>query len=231
MPAPLGLVVNGTIGLVSSRQLLAAQGKYFVVTNPTNGTGIVAAVVTSASATANGLFLVRNTNLIGGANIQLDYLKLMLSGTAPTATTVMNFDMWSETGLVVGTGNVATRTPVQINQAAGFTQNTGAIVQSFAAGQITIPAAVGTRQFVGRSQLPTSLGITGDVYTVLFGSDTPALGSTAGTAVRATQAANLVAQAVPMIIPPQTSGWINMWWLTQATNAGTFEFELAYAEL
>ncbi len=225
------VVLNGQIGLLSSRQMLAAAGKYFVVTNPTPGTGIVAATVTGFSATANGLFLIRNTNTVGGASLYLDYLKLMLSGTAPTATTVMNFDMWSETGLVVGTGNVATRTPVQINQGAGNTQTTGAIVQSFAAGQITIPAAAGTRALVGRTQLPTSLGITGDVYTVLFGSDTPALSTTAGTAIRSAQPANLVAQAPPLVIPPQTSAWINNYWLTQATNGGTFEFELGYSEL
>lgn len=226
--ANTSFLLNGVVGMMSSRQMLAANGNYFVVTNPTVGTGILSAVVTAASATANGLFLVQNNNPIGGKTIYWDYLSLIMSGTAPTATTVMRFDMWNEIGIVTGTTAVATRTPVNLGAA---TYTTGALVQSFAAGQITIPAAVGPRRLLGTAAIPTSLGVTGDNYVVQFGADgTPGNGSVSG-AVRATQPARLVTETVPVIVPPQSTSWINMWWLTQATNAGTFEFEFAFAEI
>jgi len=33
------------------------------------------------------------------------------------------------------------------------------------------------------------------------------------------------------VIAPQTSAWINMWWVTQAANVPSYEFCLTYAEL
>lgn len=226
--ANTAFVLNGNVGLLSSRDMLAGNGNYFVVTNPTPGTGIVAATVTAFSATANGLFVIANQ---GSKTIYLDYLSLIMSGTAPTATTVARFEVFNETGIVTGTGNVATRTPVGVN--TGLSQATGAIVQSFAAGQITIPAAASgaTRRLQSVAALPTSLGITGDNYVVQFGPDALAPSSSALTAVRATAAARLVTQCAPVVIAPQTTSWINMWWLTQATNAATFEFELSYCEI
>ncbi len=226
--ANTAFVLNGNVGLLSSRQMLAGNGSYFAVTNPTIGTGIQAATVTAWSATANGLFLVQNNNAVGGKTIYLDYLSLIMSGTAPTATTVMRFDMWNEVGIVAGTTAVATRTPVCLNAA---TYNTGALVQSFAAGQITIPAAVGARRLLGTAAIPTSLGITGDNYVVQFGADGTPGGNGFSAVVRATDPARLVTNSVPVVIPPQSTSWINMWWLTQATTAPTFEFELTYAEL
>ena len=224
--ANTAFVLNGNVGIVTSRQLIAGNSAYFVVTNPTAGTAITAAAQTGFSATANGLFLIQNT---GQKTIYLDYLSLILTGTAPTATTVMRFEVFNETGLVTGTSNVATRTPVGLN--TGGTQATGAIVQSFSAGQITIPAAVGTRRLQSVIALPTSLGVTGDNYVIQFGADGTPAGAGAITAARATAPARLVASAPPVVIAPNTTSWINNWWLTQATNAASYEFELTFAEL
>jgi len=222
------VVLNGQVGLLSSRDILAGAGKYFVVTNPTPGTAVVAATVTAFSATANGFLLVQNTNPIGGANIYFDYLSLILTGTAPTATTVLRAEVFNETGIVTGTGNVATRTPVNLN--TGGSQSTGAVVQSFAAGQITIPAAVGSRRLQSVTNIPTSLGITGDNYVFAFGTDGNPAGSGQLTAVRATAPARIVTECAPVMVAPQTTSWINLWWLTQATNAASWEFEFGYIE-
>lgn len=226
--ANTSFVLNGNVGMMSSRQMLAANGSYFVVTNPTIGTGILSAVVTAWSATANGLFMVQNTNAPGGKTIYFDYLSLILTGTAPTATTAMKFDFWNEIGLVTGTTAVATRTPVNLNSA---TYNTGAVVQGFNAGQITIPAAVGARRALGTAVCSTSLGVTGDNYVVQFGADGTPSGTAGLTAVRATAPTRIVTNTVPVIVPPGSTSWINMYWLTQATNAGTYEFEFAFAEI
>lgn len=207
--------------------MLAANGKYFVATNPTPGTGIVCGTVTAFSATADGLFTISNSAGSGGPNIQLDYMKLMMSGTAPTATTVMRGAVFVEAGTVTpSAGNVAV---VPKNVLPGGA-NTVAVVNGFSAAMMTIPAAVGTRTLTSNWQLPTSLGVTGDEYLVQFGAE-PAGGSGQLTAVRATAPARLVTSTTPVSIPPGYTAIIDWWWIGQATNGPTFEFELGWAEL
>src|SRR4051812_46501394 len=102
---PSTVVVNGQVNTVPPRQAMALAGNYYVATNPTAGTGVVFGTVTAFSATADGLFTISNS---GSRVIQLDYLKLMLSGTAPTATTVLKLAVFNEVGIVApSAGNVA----------------------------------------------------------------------------------------------------------------------------
>lgn len=224
----MAIVLNGQVGLQSSRQQLAAAGKMFAVTNPTPGTAIVHATLTGFSATANGLFVLSNNNPSGGASLYLDRLMLCQTATAPTGTLVKHFEVYTETGIVAGSGNVATRVPVNLN--AAYANTTGAVVQSFAAGAITIPAAVGTRRLAGLVQMPTGVTVIHDTFLLDFGGDAFAV-KNGGAAARATDAAQLAVSAPPVVIAPQTSAWINMWWVTQAVNVPSYEFSLTYAEL
>lgn len=224
MPAGIA-VFNGSIGTTPARQFAAANGLYYVATNPTPGTGVLCGTVTAFSATADGLFTISNNNQPGGRTIQLDYLALNMSGTAPTATTVMKMAAYIETGIVAPSAGSVAVTPKNVLVTGPAT---GAVINGFSSAMCTIPAAVGTRTLVGNWSIPTSLGITGDTYTMLFGADpaaTPGL-----TAVRATAAANIVAAAPPITIPPQTTAILDWWWLTQATNGPTFEFSLGFFE-
>ncbi len=226
MPSPTAVVVNGQVGLLSPRQGLAAAGKYFVATNPTPGTGVLFGTVTAFSATADGLFTISNNNANNGATIYLDTLTLNMSGTAPTATTVAKMAVFLETGIVApSAGNVAV---VPRNCLVGGA-TTGAVINGFSSAAMTIPAAVGTRTLVSNISIPTSLGITGDSYVVQFGGDP--VNAASLTAVRATAASRIVVSTTPVSIAPQTTAIIDFWWLTQATNGPTFEFELAYSEL
>lgn len=228
MATPGAVVLNGQIGFPSSRQMLAAAGKYFTVTNPTIGTPVVGATITAWSATANGLFVIKNSAPTGGPNIHLDSMTLRLRSTAPTGTLTMQFEVYNETGAVTGTGNVTTRTPIQGNQA--LAQTTVATVQAFAAGCITIPAAVGTRVLQDTATLSTGLGIDGDTYMLQFGQDGSASQKGGGAAVRATDSAFIVGSCGPIVVAPNTTSWINMWWLTQAANVPSWEYNLRYFE-
>lgn len=228
MPGPNAFVLNGQVGLLSQRQMLAANGSYFNVTNPTSGTAIVWATLTAFSATANGLFVVQNT---GVKTLYFDYLWLKQTATAPTGTLSLNFEVFNETGLVTGTGNVATRTPVGLN--TGLTQATGAIVQSFAAGAITIPAAASgaTRRLQAIGSIATGVTVAHDTFRVDFGADGPGAPRTGLTAARATDPAELVTSMPPIVVAPNTTSWINAWWVTQATNVPSLEFSLTYIEI
>lgn len=222
-------IFNGSISIAQARQTAAALGKYFVATNPTPGTGVTTGTVTAFSATADGLFTVYNGNPASAqnpVNIQLDYIALHLSGTAPTATTVMKMATYVESVKVTPTaGNVVVAAqPLLPN--GGATQ---AIINGFTgSAMMTIPAAVGTRTLVGNTSLPTSLGITGDSYVFYFGS--PIDNGSISTAVRSTAAARLATNTTPVTIPPGFTAIIDWWWLTMATNGATFDYELAYFE-
>lgn len=224
----MSIVVNGVVNQFSQRNAAALAGKYFVVTNPTIGTPVVGATITAWSATANGLFVVQNQAEAGGANIVLDRMVLRLRATAPTGTLVMNFEAYNETGIVTGTTAVTTRTPVQVN--TGQAQTTNAVVQAFAAGCITIPAAVGTRRLQGTASLVTGVAVDGDVYELQFGGDGADGWKNGGAAARATDPAYITASMTPVVIAPQTTSWINMWWLTQAANVPSWEYSLSFFE-
>lgn len=225
------IVLNGQIGFPSNRQLEAAAGKFFVATNPTVGTGVAYALKTAWSATANGMFLIQNTNSAGGPNIYLDRLMLTQTATAPTGTLSKRFEVYNETGIVSFSAGSQTITPVQLNTGSGFSQTTGAVVQAFSAAAATVPAAVGTRRLQALVQMPTGVAVQHDQYVIEFSTDAPAASSSPLTAARATAPAVVVAQAPPVIIPPQTTSWINCWWLTAAANTPSYEFSLSFIEL
>lgn len=210
---------------------MAVAGKYFLVTNPTIGTPVVGATITAWSATANGMVVVSNGNAAGGANIIFDRLTLRMRSTAPTGTLTQQWEAYNETGIVAGTGNVTTRTPVQVLTGQGSTQTTGATVQMFAAGAITIPAAAGTRRQVGSATLATGVAVDGDTYEIQFGSDGLIGHKNGGAAARATDTAHIITSMDPIVVAPQTTTWLNMWWLTQAANVPSWEYAFSYYEL
>ena len=223
------IVNNGTVNLLSTKQAAAIGGKYFTVTNPTIGTPVVGATIAAWSATAAGLFVIQNGAPSGGATIVLDRMYLRLRATAPTGTLTMQFDAYNETGIVAGTTAVVTRTPIQVN--TGLPQTTVATVQAFAAGCITIPSAVGTRRLQDEVALTTGVAVDGDTYELQFGWDGANPTKNGGAAARATDPAHIIGSMGPIVIAPQTTSWINMWWLTQAANIPSWEYGLSYFEV
>jgi hypothetical protein len=221
--------LNGVIGFPSSRQIIALNGGYFTVTNPTVGTGVVWATLATASATANGFVLVSNGAAAGGKTIVFDRLEIKQTATAPTATLSMNFEAWNEIGIVAFTGNAAARTPVQMN--TGISQTTVATVQMFSAGAGTVPAAVGTRRMVDTAQIATGLTFIKDSFALDFGQDGPTPSIPGLTAARLTTPLRASSQMGPVVVAPQTTTWLNMWWDATATNVPSFEYRFSYFEV
>lgn len=229
MPAQSQIVLNGSVGFPSSRQMLAAAGKYFVATNPTPGTAIAYANKTAFSATANGLFSIYNGNPTNGAVIQLDRLKLTQTAAAPTGGLVTRFELYAETGAVAITGNALAVTPQNVN--LGYASSTGATVTFFSAGAGTVAAAVGTRRLLHTGSFASGVNVTHDSWTFEFGADGLASGTSELTAARATAPADIVVHAPPITVWPGTSVWMNLWGLTPAANVPSYEFNLSYIEL
>lgn len=231
MPQLTQAVLNGQVGLLSSRQFLAGRGNAFIVNNPTFGTAVAYALKTAWSATANGLFVIQNKNAPGGANIYIDSITLKQTATAPATTVSLNLDIWSEIGFVTATSAVATITPVPLANGQGYSSTTGALVQAFSAGAATIPAAVGARTAQQQVSIPTGVTILGDVFEFDFGSDGPSAGTNGLTAARAATPARMTAQGEPIVVVPGTTTIINAWWTGAATNIPSFEYAMPYFEL
>ncbi len=212
---------------LSQRQRLARNGSSWVVNCQTPGTAIAYAQLTAFSATANGLFVIQNGYAASsGVFIHLDRLELFQTAAVATGTT-WSFEAYNETGIVAGTSAVITRTPIQVN--SGKAQTTSVVVQAFNAGAITIPAAVGTRTLVGQAWIPIGLNVVKDTYVMDFGSDGIAASKTGVTAARATDVARCTGQMNAVIIPPQSTTWINMWGCGSATPS--FEYNLVYHQI
>lgn len=214
---------NGAVALLSQQDMQAANNALFVVNCQTPGTAIAYAQLTSYSATANGMFVIANTNAVGGANIYVKRLDLFQTAAVATGTAI-SFEANVETGVVTGTTAVITRTAVAVG---GGTLN--AVVQAFNAGAITIPAAVGTRKLVGQGWIPVGVNVVKDNYTMEFGSDAPAAGKTGLTAARATDTARCVGQMGSFVIPPGSTGWLNCWGL--GTSTPSFEYNLVLVQI
>lgn len=218
---------NGQIGLLPRRQQLALSGKYWVVNN-VPGTAITGVVSTAFSATGNGFFVVQNRNTTqSGIQIFLDRLSFYQNNATVPVGTNLHFEVYNETGLVTGTTAVQTLTSINVNRPQGGA--TGAFVQGFSAGAITIPAAVGTRKLVALGKLPVGVNVVKDSMVVDFGGDGPAYSKPGMIGARDTDNARTCTQAAAVCIPPQTTSWINCW--GAGTNAPDYEFELSYVEL
>ena len=210
---------------LSQQDRFARDGNLWVVNCQTVGTAIAYAALTAFSETANGLFVIYNGNAVGGASVYLKRLELFQTATVATGTT-WSFEVYNETGEVAGTTAVTTLTPIQVNSAKA--QTTDVVVQAFNAGAITIPAAVGTRRLVGQGWIPVGVNVVKDVYALDFGSDGPLAPDRGLTAARATDTGRLVGQMPSVIIPPQSTSWINLWGC--GSSAPSFEFNLTYVE-
>jgi hypothetical protein len=80
-----------------------------------------------------------------------------------------------------------------------------------------------------RGHIPTGLGITGDEYLLKFGGEDA--GAISGLiATRAAATGRMTGYCSPIIIGPQQSLVIHMWWLTSATTVPTFEIEAGWWE-
>lgn len=219
--------LNGQIGLPSSRQMLAAAGYSFNSTNPTPGTAIAYALKTAYSATANGLFSISNP-AGSGVNVQLDRLKLIQTATAATGCLNTRFEIFAESGVVALTSAALAVTPVNLKPDGNAAKAT---VTFFSAGAGTVAAAVGTRREIGWGSCQTGASIVYDSLTVEFGTDGPSTGTAQLTGAKATAAADYVTFGPAVTVPPGWSAWMNLWVITQALNAPSYEFSLVHNEV
>lgn len=207
-----------------SRQALTDMGLTWVAGNPTVGTGVAYALTTAFNDTTGAIFSFFNGEPAGGKNLYLDQINLWLTA-APTATVSQEWLFKVDpTNRSPTAGNVALAPAfTNLRNPANVKLPT---IQAFNAAGLTVPASGAAAVTVARAHIPTSLGIVGDEYQLVFGAENyvpiPGL-----TATRATAVGRFQGYVPAFGIPPQTWCVAYMWWLTAATTAPSFEYQLS----
>jgi hypothetical protein len=216
--------------VVPTKHVLAEEGTYFALTNPTPGTAIAyGSGGTQATFSDTVPFMqILNTGNPGDPNapiVFMDYLKLIENGTTPASATTLHAVARLDNGFRTATGGTpTTNVPVSVNMNLATAQPASRII-TFAGAVATIPASSAAMRQVGRAQLKGGPPLNLDEFTISFGlNDTPSGGGYL-TAVAAYQT-----RMPPVAIGPGQSLTIHLWMLSAITNPFSYEFELGLWE-
>lgn len=220
----------------TTKHRLADEGSYFAVASsgtvspPIPGTFVAQQGQITAFGDTTPLWVIQNTAPAGGKNIYLDFLRLLLGGTAPTGTISLELAVRIDTISKLPTNSNQYTTPLPINVNGASDRAAVAKVYAYLAAQaMATPASSGAVRNVARARIPTGVAVVGDQYLFRFGTTEPD-SAAATTAARATHPVSISGQANPVIIAPGQWATIHLWWLTSATNLPTWEWELGLAE-
>lgn len=219
------------LSMVQKSHLLADEGSYFFVTNPTPGTGIAGQAAPTAAPTVGGggdtkpfIFIQNGASPSDSQapRIYLDYVRLRTT-TPGTNGTAINFVMQIDSANRVPTSGLGgtALTPINPNMDSGAKSQ--CIVQ---AGNILASASGQTARNFPNIQLRPVLTVSSDIYIVSLGGAEYGVGSliSSGTGI--------VQQSFghpPAVLGPGQSLLIFLWMPAQ-TVASSFELDAGWWE-
>lgn len=197
-------------------QAAAEEGRYFIATNPTPGTGLATIAALASLADTSPFIMMRAQNRM----VVLDYLRLTYAVLGTGAASV-RFAAKTDAAKAAPTGGTAI-TPVNVNQ--GATLSPDALVY---AGALVAGAAVSARLAM-HAQLRAAAPVAGDSYTVRFGGTG---GGPVGALLTTGTAQTFVnIDGPPVLCAPGQTIQLHPWFPSQ-TAASQLEFELGYYEI
>lgn len=225
--------LTGVAG-VPSRYGIAENGSYYVLTNPTPGTGLAFAVNASSDFTKS-LFIFNNTLTAVPANTSgvscfLDYVKIIPT-VAPASATAMFYALQLDTSSRYSAGGTGPTSGVNTNgcalsgaQAPGGPASIGKWYYASGSAVITTTAASANVRLVGRGVARSVIPAVGDDIVIVFGA-APQDGASSATASGRT-----VTHAAPVIVGPGQSLVFNVWFPSNAVTGLSYEFECGWWE-
>ncbi len=207
-----------------TEMIAAAQnGQYFVARNPTPGTALAFAVSASVSETAGNFLALKNNSSPGATTekkIILDFIRLICK-TAPASGTAGYFyaALNSDTAKYTSGGTELTAVQTNMNES-------GASVAKVYAGALTTIAAAATARVVAGGVLRTAIPVVGDEWILKFGQDVASGYSLLG----GTATERMIIPCPPVILGPQHTLTLQMWFPSNATTAAQFEVEAGWIE-
>jgi hypothetical protein len=204
--------------VIIGKQALADEGSYFVaVDNGTIGTGLAYAIQASFSDTVAAFVWFNNDQSLSGVSktIYLDYIKLVTT-VAPASGAAFRYAIKLDNANRIPTAGQVLLTPSTIGPTAGSSISK---FWGFTAAALTVPASSGNAKTVAKGGIGANPTLNGE-YLIRFGAND----STTGLAIGGTS------QAGPIGIP---AGWyavVYIWFPSNATTAGTFEYDCGWWE-
>jgi hypothetical protein len=205
--------------------VIADEGSFFTTSSPTPGTGLAFAITAAASDTAGNFLLIKNNDNVSDSpnnkRIYLSYIKLICT-VAPVTASAGQFKMNCDGFLTARyTSGGTVLTPQNLN----MDLSSPSVAQVYAGALTTVALSNSARQ-VGRGVLRTVIPVVNDEYIFHFGSvDWEANQSLAtATAIRES------IPCPPIILGPQQSFTLGLWFPGNATTAGSFEVECGWWE-
>lgn len=214
-------------GIVSpifrTKHPLANEGSFFVTGNPTLGTSLAYAVVTSFTDTV-AAFVFQNTadaSVAPYPALYLDYIKLIYT-VAPASATGLQYVVRLDTGnraptagstQLTGQGGSPGASPV------GYVvKQSVAKIWAFTGASLTVPASVNARTVAqgGISGLP----VVTTEHMIRFGDSGANLGGAAGG----------TSHAAPVIVPPGQFCVVHLWYPSNATTPASVALDIGWAE-
>lgn len=213
-----GELINNPL---SENNQFAEEGSYFMIGNPTLGTGLATGATNTAASDLTNYIVLMNMDQVGGKNVVLDFLRLTCTG-AGTAAAALHFQSAIDNSVNRYTsGDALLSAPKNCNMNSSI----GSVVKAVA-GPIVTAAATAQKRDLGRGCIRVVIPVVGDTYLWTFGKSNAGNG---GLISSGTTQCSLSFPHVPVIIGPQQMFSFNLWGASMSAGP-LFSFEMGWTE-
>ncbi len=201
----------------AGKQALCDEGSYYVMTNPTPGTGIAGIAAANGFDDTEALLHIRNdATAASGTRIVLDYLTLRCTA-AGTNGTDFAYAMTLDTGNTrYASGGSA------ITEVAPNMQNTSTPSMTSYFGAV-VPSTSTTDRLISHGLLRVVIKVIGDIYHFDFGGDS----ANNGAILNGTAPAHITTACPPVVLGP-TDQFLFHEFATSQSVAASWEFECGF---
>ena len=199
------------------RALLAEEGSYYTVTNPTPDTPVACGII-AAYVVTTPLFHIANLEGAGGRNIILDYVKLRVTvAPASGVNAIYTVDVDSSPRVSTAPTGGSNRTVNNVNPSRA--NDFGGQVWAFTGGAVLTVMAGSNVRTIGHGAIAHSIPIAHDELLLTFGQP-QSIGAPATAVTRR------VGNCPPVVIPPQCSASIHIYFVSNAATGLSAEYEM-----
>lgn len=201
----------------------ADQGKYFVATTPTPGSGIISGTVTAFADTTPYLVVKNNNTVQSGIKLYMDFWRIHATAIGSGGTVRnMTFKVDSSQSVTrYSSGGTTGIVPVNVNA-----DSANASQAQVSIGAITATAAGGGR-LIANVMMREVIEVVADTYTFDFGGTSAQSSATLATAAGATT--SRVFSLPPVVVGPQEH-FLAHFWAGSMGGGATFENVLGWVE-
>ena len=201
----------------------ADEGNYWIATNPTVGTPIVMVQQIASSTDASAVMLINNqwpTTDAKDHRIYLQYLKMQCAGTYTSAASAQF--AWRGDAVTRSTSAGSLIVPVNVNMDIG---SPGSSAQIYFGALVIATAMSASARTLSKGIIDYAIPVVGDQWVMTFGDQ-----AMPTNILAATGAKQVTVPCGPIVIGPQQSVALNLWFPSIGAVVPSFEFELGYIE-